>query len=88
MPEVDVVDATWFGVPPATLATAVADPDNWRHWWPELNLAVDQLRGPKGVRWFVRDGRDGTRPGDTPRRWSSGTEGEERPYGMLYLCAT
>ena len=55
-----MVDATWLGVPPSILAAAVADPHNWRRWWPELTLVVDQLRGPKGVRWFVRSGRDGT----------------------------
>lgn len=60
MPEVDVLDATWFGVRPAVLAPAVADQANWRAWWPELDLAVDQLRGVKGVRWLIRTGRGGT----------------------------
>jgi hypothetical protein len=60
MPEVDVVDATWFGVRPGVLAAVVADPANWRAWWPDLDLALDQLRGAKGVRWFVRSGRGRT----------------------------
>lgn len=60
MPEVDAIDATWFGIRPAALAPAVADPANWRVWWPDLDLAVDQLRGVKGVRWIVRSGRAGS----------------------------
>lgn len=54
MPTIDVIDSTWVGVPPAVVARAVADPGNWRRWWPGLELAVDELRGRKGVRWFVR----------------------------------
>jgi hypothetical protein len=60
MPEVDVVDSTWIGVRPAVLAPIVADPSNWRLWWPDLQLTVDQLRGPKGVRWIVAAGRGDT----------------------------
>jgi hypothetical protein len=60
MPEIDVVDSTWIDVLPASLATIVADPTNWRRWWPDLELQVDEWRGPKGVRWFVRSGRNGT----------------------------
>jgi hypothetical protein len=60
MPEIDVVDSTWIDVRPASLAPIVADPTNWRRWWPDLELQVDQWRGPKGVRWFVRSGRNGT----------------------------
>ncbi|HET6878418.1 MAG TPA: SRPBCC family protein [Jatrophihabitans sp.] len=54
MPAIDVIDSTWVGAPPAVLARAVADPGNWRRWWPGLELAVDELRGRKGVRWSVR----------------------------------
>jgi hypothetical protein len=60
MPEIDVVDSTWIDVRPATLAPVVADPSNWRRWWPDLNLQVDQWRGAKGVRWLVPSGRAGT----------------------------
>jgi hypothetical protein len=60
MPEIDVVDSTWIDVLPASLAPIVADATNWRRWWPDLDLQVDQWRGPKGVRWFVRSGRNGT----------------------------
>jgi hypothetical protein len=53
MPEIDVVDSTWFAAPPATVAALIADPSNWRRWWPELTLEVDEWRNEKGVRWLV-----------------------------------
>jgi hypothetical protein len=59
VPEVDVIDSTWFGVRPAVLAAVVADPANWRAWWPDLDLALDEVRGVKGVRWTVRSGAGG-----------------------------
>jgi hypothetical protein len=60
MPEIDVVDSTWIDVLPASLAPIVADPANWRRWWPDLELQVDELRGAKGARWSVPSGRNGT----------------------------
>jgi Polyketide cyclase / dehydrase and lipid transport len=54
VPAVDVVDSTWFAARPATVAALVADPANWRRWWPSLELLVDEWRGEKGVRWTVR----------------------------------
>lgn len=54
MPAIDIVDSTWIGAVPAVVAPIVADPANWARWWPELDLAVDELRGDKGVRWTVR----------------------------------
>lgn len=61
MPAIDVVDSTWIAAPPATVAAVVAEPANWRRWWPGLELAVHQWRAAKGVRWTVRSvaGRDG-----------------------------
>jgi hypothetical protein len=53
VPAIDVVDSTWFAARPATVAAIVADPPNWRRWWPELVLEVDEWRGEKGVRWLV-----------------------------------
>jgi hypothetical protein len=50
---IDVVDSTWLAAPPATVAAVVAEPANWRRWWPELTLEVDEWRGTKGVRWLV-----------------------------------
>jgi hypothetical protein len=57
VPAIDVVDSTWFAARPTAVAAIVAEPANWRRWWPELELAVDEWRGPKGVRWRVRSGR-------------------------------
>lgn len=54
MPPVEVVDETWVGASPQRVAARVADPANWRRWWPRLALDVDELRGVEGVRWFVR----------------------------------
>lgn len=54
MPQVDVADETWIAASPRRVAARVADPENWPRWWPALDLALDELRGPKGVRWFVR----------------------------------
>lgn len=54
MPAIDVVDSTWICARPAVVAAIVADPANWRRWWPELDLEADELRGDKGVRWTVR----------------------------------
>ena len=53
MPIVDVVDSTWFAARPAAVAAVVAEPGNWRRWWPGLTLTVDEWRGEKGVRWSV-----------------------------------
>lgn len=53
MPAIDVVDSTWICARPAVVAAVVAEPANWRRWWPELDLAADELRGEKGVRWTV-----------------------------------
>ncbi|HEY7050191.1 MAG TPA: polyketide cyclase / dehydrase and lipid transport [Jatrophihabitantaceae bacterium] len=55
MPQVDVVDETWIAADPARVADRVADPANWRRWWPDLDLAVDELRGREGVRWLLPD---------------------------------
>jgi hypothetical protein len=54
VPQIDLIDETWIGVPLPAVAGAVADPANWRRWWPDFELEVDELRGPLGVRWWVR----------------------------------
>ena len=54
------MDDTWIGVRPVVLAPVVADPANWRAWWPELTVTVQERRGPKGMRWQVPTGRGGT----------------------------
>src|SRR5437762_5904733 len=53
MPAIDIVDSTWFAARPSTVAAIVAEPANWRRWWPELALEVDEWRNHKGVRWLV-----------------------------------
>lgn len=53
MPAIDVVDSTWFAARPARVAMIVAEPANWRRWWPDLALEVDESRGVKGMRWLV-----------------------------------
>ncbi len=53
MPAIDVVDSTWFAARPAAVAAIVAEPGNWRRWWPDLGLEVDEWRGEKGIRWRV-----------------------------------
>jgi hypothetical protein len=53
VPAIDIVDSTWFAARPAALAAIVAEPANWRRWWPDLSLEVDEWRGNKGVRWLV-----------------------------------
>jgi hypothetical protein len=53
VPAIDVVDSTWFAARPGPVAAIVAEPGNWRRWWPGLTLAVDEWRGNKGVRWVV-----------------------------------
>jgi hypothetical protein len=63
MPELDVVDDTWIDVPPASVAKVFADASRWRTWWPDFELAVDEARGAKGMRWFVRSARNGTLAG-------------------------
>jgi hypothetical protein len=60
MPELDIVDSTWIGAKPARVATAVADATNWPTWWPGLELAVLEARGPEGMRWTVRTGPNAT----------------------------
>jgi hypothetical protein len=54
MPDIDIVDSTWICARPAVVAAVVADPANWRRWWPGLELVLDEWRGDKGVRWTVR----------------------------------
>ncbi|HQR79444.1 MAG TPA: polyketide cyclase / dehydrase and lipid transport [Actinomycetota bacterium] len=53
MAGVDLVDETFIVVAPDVLATVVADPANWRIWWPDLQLSVFMDRGVAGQRWSV-----------------------------------
>lgn len=60
MPDIDILDSTWICARPAEVAAIVAEPSNWRRWWPRLDLVVDEWRGDKGVRWLVRSSESGT----------------------------
>jgi hypothetical protein len=53
VPTIDVVDSTWFAARPTVVAAIMAEPGNWRRWWPDLVLEVDEWRGDKGMRWSV-----------------------------------
>jgi len=59
VPDIDVVDSTWIAARPAAVSAVVSEPSNWRRWWPDLDLLVDEWRGAKGVRWTVRGTADG-----------------------------
>src|SRR6266536_3596549 len=76
MPQVDVVDETWVAASPQRVAASVADPANWRRWWPDLDLVVDRLRGAQGVRWFVR----GTVTGSMEVWWQPDRDGVRVQY--------
>ena len=56
----DVIDETFLAVPPATVASAFADPGAWRRFWPDLRLAVYADRGDEGLRWTVGGALVGT----------------------------
>ena len=53
MTDIDIVDSTWIGARPAVVAAVVAQPANWRRWWPDLELGVREWREEKGIRWTV-----------------------------------
>jgi hypothetical protein len=60
VPDIDIVDSTWICIRPSVLAALVAEPSNWRKWWPQLTLSVDEWRGDKGVRWTVAPSEGGS----------------------------
>lgn len=53
MTSVDVVDETWFAVPPRVLAAVFAEPEYWPRIWPDLRLELFADRGAEGLRWTV-----------------------------------
>lgn len=53
MASVDVVDETWFAVPPRVLAAVLAHRQSWPLIWPDLQLEVFADRGEEGMRWTV-----------------------------------
>ena len=53
MPSVDLIDETFVAAPPAHVAVRVADPVQWRRWWPARRLEVFMDRGERGIRWSI-----------------------------------
>ncbi|HET9875293.1 MAG TPA: polyketide cyclase / dehydrase and lipid transport [Mycobacterium sp.] len=60
MNSIQVADQTFVAAPAAQVGTAVADPSNWRRWWPDLQLQVVEYRAEKGMRWTVTGPLTGT----------------------------
>jgi hypothetical protein len=50
---IQVADQTFVVGPAVAVAAAVAAPEKWRRWWPDLQLEVREDRGDKGIRWGV-----------------------------------
>ncbi len=63
VPEIDVVDMTWIGAERAAVAAWLAQPAQWPHWWPDLELVVTEWRGALGLRWDVPSARRGRAAG-------------------------
>jgi hypothetical protein len=49
----DVIDETFVLAGRADVAAAFADPQQWRRYWPDLELTVFADRGEAGIRWSV-----------------------------------
>ena len=45
MNSIQIADETFVAADPVEVGRAVADPANWRRWWPDLRLTVG--RGPR-----------------------------------------
>lgn len=60
MNSVQIADETFVCADPADVGRAVADPANWRRWWPDLRLTVIEDRAEKGQRWTVAGALTGT----------------------------
>ncbi|WP_068165083.1 polyketide cyclase / dehydrase and lipid transport [Rhodococcus phenolicus] len=60
MSSIQVSDQTFIAAAPEHIAAAVARPDRWRAWWPDLAFTVREDRGEKGIRWAVTGPLNGT----------------------------
>lgn len=60
MNSIQIADETFVAADPADVGRVVADPANWRRWWPDLRLTVVEDRGPVGHRWTVTGALIGT----------------------------
>lgn len=60
MNSIQIADETFVAADGARVAATVADPSNWRRWWPDLRLVVVEDRAEKGIRWTVTGALAGT----------------------------
>jgi hypothetical protein len=60
MNSIQIADETYIAADGAQVGAAVADPSNWRRWWPDLALNVVEDRAEKGIRWTVAGALTGT----------------------------
>jgi hypothetical protein len=60
MNSIQIADETFVCADPVEVGNAVAEPSNWRRWWPDLRLTVIEDRGPMGHRWTVTGALTGT----------------------------
>ncbi len=57
---IQIADQTYVAADGARVGAAIADPSNWRRWWPDLRLQVVEDRAEKGMRWAVTGALTGT----------------------------
>ncbi len=57
---IQVADQTFVAAPGAAVADLLSGPNQWRRWWPDLDLEVREDRGEKGIRWSVAGALTGT----------------------------
>jgi hypothetical protein len=60
MHSIQVADQTFVAARAADVGRAVADPQSWLRWWPDLRLDVVENRGEQGIRWTVAGALTGT----------------------------
>jgi len=52
MADVDLVDETFIAVARPFVAARLTE-DQWKRWWPDLELTVFMDRGDAGIRWSM-----------------------------------
>ncbi|MBJ8343240.1 polyketide cyclase / dehydrase and lipid transport [Antrihabitans sp. YC2-6] len=60
MSTIQVADQTFVAAQPVRVGAAVAAPNRWRQWWPDLSLEVREDRAEQGIRWAVSGALTGT----------------------------
>ncbi|MEU2179200.1 MULTISPECIES: polyketide cyclase / dehydrase and lipid transport [Nocardia] len=60
MSSIQVADQTFVAASGAAVADLLSGPNQWRRWWPDLDLEVREDRGAKGIRWSVAGALTGT----------------------------